>query len=105
MTTTDADTINVGDQVGYRTTTGEILGSARGKVPGVFRTRDGKTLADVECGSGWECRNASALIDSPGTWPAIGNGWLGLLYTNRCCLNRCKLERVMAVCQRLTFPV
>jgi hypothetical protein len=48
MTTTDADTINVGDQVGYRTTHGEIQGNARGKVLGIFRTRDGKTLADVE---------------------------------------------------------
>ena len=50
MTPTDADTINVGDQVGYRSTHGEIQGNARGKVLGVFRTRDGKTLADVE----WE---------------------------------------------------
>ena len=50
MTTTDAETINVGDQVGYRSTHGEILGNARGKVLGIFRTRDGKTLAEVE----WE---------------------------------------------------
>ena len=50
MTTTDAETINVGDPVGYRSTHGEILGNARGKVLGIFRTRDGKTLADVE----WE---------------------------------------------------
>ncbi len=50
MTTTDTDTINVGDQVGYRATGGEILGSDRGKVLGILRTRDGKTLADVE----WE---------------------------------------------------
>ena len=48
MTTTDTDPINVGDQVGYLTTDGEILGSARGKVLGIFRTRDGKTFADVE---------------------------------------------------------
>jgi hypothetical protein len=48
MTTTDTDTINVGDQVGYRATDGEILGSDRGKVLGIFRTRDGKTLADIE---------------------------------------------------------
>jgi len=32
MTTTDTDPINVGDQVGYGATHGEILGSARGKV-------------------------------------------------------------------------
>ena len=48
MTMTDTGTINVGDQVGYRATDGEILGSDRGKVLGIFRTRDGKTLADVE---------------------------------------------------------
>jgi hypothetical protein len=48
MTTTDRDAISVGDQVGYRATDGEILGKARGKVLGIFRTRDGKTLADVE---------------------------------------------------------
>ena len=48
MTTTYTDKISVGDQVGYRTTDGEILGSDRGKVLGIFRTRDGKTLADVE---------------------------------------------------------
>jgi hypothetical protein len=50
MTTTDRDTINVGDQVGYRTMDGEILRSDRGKVLGIFRTRDGKTLVDVEWG-------------------------------------------------------
>ena len=48
MTPTDANTINVGDQVGYRATDGEILGSDRGRVLGIFRTRDGRTLADVE---------------------------------------------------------
>ena len=48
MTTNDTNTINVGDQVGYAATHGEIMGRARGKVLGIFRTRDGKTLADVE---------------------------------------------------------
>jgi hypothetical protein len=48
MTTRDTGTINVGDQVGHRATDGEILGSDRGKVLGIFRTRDGKTLADIE---------------------------------------------------------
>ncbi len=48
MTTTDTDTINVGDQVGYRATDGEILGNANGRVLGIFRTRDGRTLADIE---------------------------------------------------------
>jgi hypothetical protein len=41
-------TIQVGDTVAYRAENGEILGTARGKVLGVFRTRDGKTFADVE---------------------------------------------------------
>jgi hypothetical protein len=50
MTTTDTDPINVGDQVGYRATDGQILGNGSGKVLGILRTRDGKTLADVE----WE---------------------------------------------------
>ena len=50
MTTSGTDPINAGDQVGYLTTDGEILGNARGKVLGIFRTRDGKTLADIE----WE---------------------------------------------------
>lgn len=40
--------IQVGDLVVYRAENGEILGTARGKVLGVFRTRDGKTFADVE---------------------------------------------------------
>ena len=48
MTTNDTDTISVGDQVGYRARDGEILGNDRGKVLGIFRTQDGKTLADVE---------------------------------------------------------
>ena len=48
MTSNDTDTISVGDQVGYLATDGEILGNDRGKVLGIFRTRDGKTLADVE---------------------------------------------------------
>ncbi len=48
MTTTDMDKITAGDLVGCRTTTGELQGSARGKVLSVFRTQDGKTLADVE---------------------------------------------------------
>ncbi len=50
MMITDTDTINVGDHVCYRSTHGEIIGTDRGKVLGIFRTRDGKTLADVE----WE---------------------------------------------------
>jgi hypothetical protein len=48
MTTTDKDAINVGDQVGYRATNGEILRDLRGKVLSIFRTRDGKTLANIE---------------------------------------------------------
>jgi hypothetical protein len=48
MTTADTDPIKAGDQVGYLTMDGEILGDARGKVLSVFRTRDGNTLADVE---------------------------------------------------------
>ena len=40
--------IQVGDLVTYRAENGEILGTAQGKVLGVFRTRDGKTFADVE---------------------------------------------------------
>lgn len=40
--------IQVGDLVAYRAENGDILGNARGKVLGVFRTRDGKTFADVE---------------------------------------------------------
>jgi hypothetical protein len=48
MTTNDTDTICVGDQVGYRATDGDILRNDRGKVLGIFRTQDGKTLADVE---------------------------------------------------------
>lgn len=40
--------IQVGALVAYRADNGEILGPARGKVLGVFRTRDGKTFADVE---------------------------------------------------------
>ena len=48
MTTNDTDTISVGDQVGYRARDGDILGNDRGKVLGIFRTQDGKTLADVE---------------------------------------------------------
>ena len=48
MTTNDTNTISVGDQVGYRERDGDILGNDRGKVLGIFRTQDGKTLADVE---------------------------------------------------------
>jgi hypothetical protein len=43
-----APRIQVGNLVAYRAENDEILGTARGKVLGVFRTRDGKTLADVE---------------------------------------------------------
>jgi len=45
---TMAQRIEVGDLVAYRAENGEILGPARGKVLGVFRTRDGRTFADVE---------------------------------------------------------
>ena len=40
--------IQVGDTVAYRDENGDLLGTARGKVLAVFRTRDGKTFADVE---------------------------------------------------------
>ena len=48
MTETTTDPIKVGDQVVYRATDGESLGNAPGKVLGIFRTLDGKTLVDVE---------------------------------------------------------
>jgi hypothetical protein len=48
MTANDTDAISVGDHVGYRAKDGDILRNDRGKVLGIFRTRDGKTLADVE---------------------------------------------------------
>lgn len=48
MTSSDTDTISIGDQVGFRATEGDILGNDQGKVLGIFRTWEGKTLADVE---------------------------------------------------------
>ena len=48
MTATATDPIKTGDQVCYLATDGEILGIDRGKVLGIFRTQDGKTLADVQ---------------------------------------------------------
>jgi hypothetical protein len=48
MTETTNDPIKVGDQVAYRTAEGASLGVASGKVLGIFRTMDGKTLADIE---------------------------------------------------------
>jgi hypothetical protein len=43
-----SDEIQVGDRVAYRLTTGEPMPDVRGKVIGLFNTRDGQTLADVE---------------------------------------------------------
>ena len=48
MTTTETDTIKVGDLVVYLSVDGQILGDDRGKVLSVFRTRDSKTLVDVQ---------------------------------------------------------
>ncbi len=50
MTTTETDAIKVGDLVVYLSVDGQILGDDRGKVLSVFRTRDSKTLVDVQ----WE---------------------------------------------------
>jgi hypothetical protein len=43
-----SDQIQIGDNVAYRLTTGEPAPTGRGKVIGMFLTRDGQTLADVE---------------------------------------------------------
>jgi len=48
MTGTGTDPIKVGDRVTYLAVHGNAAGYALGKVLGIFRTRDGKTLADVE---------------------------------------------------------
>ena len=48
MTTTETDTIKVGDLVVYLSVDSQILGEDRGKVLSVFRTRDSKTLVDVQ---------------------------------------------------------
>ena len=48
MTGTDTDPIKVVDQVTYPAVNGDADGNNLGKVLGIFRTRDGKTLADVE---------------------------------------------------------
>jgi hypothetical protein len=42
------DQIQVGDQVAYRMNTGGLVLGLRGKVLAVFKTQDGKTIADVE---------------------------------------------------------
>ena len=41
-------TIHVGDTVTYRLSGGGSVLDVRGKVLGLFNTRDGQTLADVE---------------------------------------------------------
>ena len=48
MTAGVKDAIKAGDLVAYVATDGAILGNYSGKVYGVFRTLDGKTLADVQ---------------------------------------------------------
>ena len=45
---TPVDEIQVGDHVEFRLNTGDIASGVRGKVLAVFKTQDGKTLADVE---------------------------------------------------------
>jgi hypothetical protein len=41
-------TIQIGDTVSYRLSIGELVSEARGRVIGLFNTRDGQTMADVE---------------------------------------------------------
>ena len=43
-----SDEVRIGDRVAYRLTTGQSAPGIRGKVLGMFNTRDGRTLADVE---------------------------------------------------------
>ena len=43
-----AQTIQIGDTVTYRFSVGELVSEAQGKVIGLFNTRDGHTMADVE---------------------------------------------------------
>ncbi len=45
-----SDQVRIGDRVAYKLGTGEPAPGIRGKVLGMFNTRDGQTLADVE----WE---------------------------------------------------
>ena len=40
--------ILIGDTVQYRFSVGEFISEANGKVIGLFNTRDGQTIADVE---------------------------------------------------------
>jgi hypothetical protein len=47
-TPNQAQTIQVGDTVNYRFSVGELVSEAHGKVLGLFNTRDGHTMADVE---------------------------------------------------------
>ena len=41
-------TIQIGDTVSYRLSIGELVSEVRGRVIGLFNTRDGQTMADVE---------------------------------------------------------
>jgi hypothetical protein len=43
-----SDEVEVGDRVAYRLSTGEPAPGVHGKVIGIIKTQDGKTLADVE---------------------------------------------------------
>jgi hypothetical protein len=43
-----SDEVEVGDRVAYRLSTGEAAPGVQGKVIGIIKTQDGKTLADVE---------------------------------------------------------
>ena len=47
QTSNPAQTIQVGDTVSYRFSVGELVSEAQGKVIGLFKTRDGQTIADV----------------------------------------------------------
>ena len=40
--------ILIGDTVQYRFSVGEFISESKGKVIGLFNTRDGQTIADVE---------------------------------------------------------
>jgi hypothetical protein len=48
-----AQAIQVGDSVAYRFITRTDTLDARGKVIGLFRTKDGRTIADVEWNRLW----------------------------------------------------
>ena len=43
-----AERIQVGDTVSYRFSVGELMSEVQGRVIGLFKTRDGQTMADVE---------------------------------------------------------